>query len=265
MQLSRRVALDGVQLDSVDGRILIQSIETAAGREQISAVSLAGGAGSRVTGKHRDYVDIVVKFSINEKSYRPEARDEVLEKVNTWAAAGGWMTVNYKPDRKIRVIAEQLPGEGDIRNRGNSYAITFRAYGVPYWQEDTGTVVRIQNTQSVTRQVGLGGNQDAPAEFSFQNTSGSAVNTLSISCGGHSIAFSGLGLASGETLEIDHEDDGERCLQRIRIRSTGGTYRSAMDKRSGSDEIMMKPGVNNVSISAGGTGTIIIRCAGRFA
>ena len=69
MILSKRVALDGVQLDSVDSRILIQRVETAAGKETIDAASLWGGSGSRVTGIHRDSLDVVVSFSINEKSY----------------------------------------------------------------------------------------------------------------------------------------------------------------------------------------------------
>ena len=109
MILRRRVALDGIELDSVDSRILIQGIEPAAGKDQITAVILWGGTGSRVTAEHRDSLDIVVRFTINEKSYRPAERGEVLEKVCAWAAAGGWMTVNYKPDRRIRVICAQMP------------------------------------------------------------------------------------------------------------------------------------------------------------
>ena len=45
MQLKHRATLDGVQLDEIDSRILIQKIETGDGKENISAVSLAGGSG----------------------------------------------------------------------------------------------------------------------------------------------------------------------------------------------------------------------------
>ena len=68
MQLRHRVALDGVQLDSVDSRIMIQRIETGDGKENISAVSLMGGSGSRVTNIHRDSIEITVKFCIRLKS-----------------------------------------------------------------------------------------------------------------------------------------------------------------------------------------------------
>ena len=64
MQLRHRVALDGRQLDEIDWRIMIQKIETADGKENISAVSLMGGSGSRVTSEHRDSLDVTVKFTL---------------------------------------------------------------------------------------------------------------------------------------------------------------------------------------------------------
>lgn len=263
MILSKRVALDGVQLDSVDSRILIQRVETAAGKETIDAASLWGGSGSRVTGIHRDSLDVVVTFSINEKSYHPQERAEVLEKVNTWAAAGGWLTVNYKPGRKIRVIAAQLPGEGDMTQR-NQYSITFRAYGVPYWQEANPQIIGLYGGSNEFNFY-VNGNQRAVMEASFQNTSGGTINTLTISTGESSISFTGLGLADGETFELDHTDDGKRSVLRCRIGS-----RSVLDKRTAgsSDDLYMEPGFQTVSYSSSATGmsaaTMQLKCAGRF-
>lgn len=259
MILKKRVALDGVQLDSIDNRILIQKIETAAGKETIDAASLWGGSGSRVTGIHRDSLDVVVTFSINEKSYRPQARAEVLEKVNTWAAAGGWLTVNYKPGRKIRVIAAQLPGEGDMTQR-NQYSITLRAYGVPYWQAANPESIGLMGASNETN-LNVEGNQLTVIEASFENTSGGVINTLTISAGESSISFTGLGLANGETFQLDHTDDGKRSVLRCRIGS-----RSVLDKRTSgsSDDLYVEPGLQPVSYSAGGSGIMELSCAGRF-
>ena len=265
MILRRRVALDGVQLDQADGRILIQGIEPAAGRDQRTAVPLAGGTGSRVTGEHRDWMDVTVRFSINEKSYRPQERSDVFETVMKWAAAGGWLTVNYKPDRRIRVIAEQLPSEGDISRRGE-YAILFRAYGVPYWQQAEPDSLRVADVSEVTRQFGVGGSRQTVMDVQFTNTSGSTCNTLSIACGGNTLSFSSLGLADGETLVIDHHDNGRRCLQRIRIRNAAGTsWRSAMSKRSGADDLFADPGECSVTLNAQWAGTLLISCCARYA
>ena len=54
MILSHRAALNEVQLDSLDDRILVQGVDEAAGKDQIASVSLFGGVGQRITNRHRD-------------------------------------------------------------------------------------------------------------------------------------------------------------------------------------------------------------------
>ena len=264
MILSRRAALDGAQLDAVDKRILIQGIETQAGKDTIGTANPGGTDGLRVTARKRDSLDILIRFSINEKSYRPAERAAVFQKAMSWAATGGWLTVNYKSGQRIRVVPAQYPGEGDILNRENSYNITFRAHGVPFWQEASPTPVVRTGVSGWTGTISVNGNQKTFLEFSFLNTSGSTISTLTISCAGTQYQFAGLGLAAGETLICDHLDDGTKCLQRIRILS-GSTYRSAMAKRSGSDELLALPGNNTVSYTAGGAGTMTLTAAGRYA
>lgn len=260
MILKRRVALDGVQLDSVDNRVLIQTVEPQAGKMSINTNSLWGADGSRVTNIHRDSLDINVKFSINEKSYRMAQRSEVFEKVLAWAAGGGWLTVNTKPGRKIRVILAQPPGEGDLGNR-NQYTITFRAYGVPYWQEADATTKTLTGSSGSSTMT-VGGSARTVMEGTFTNTSGGTIDTLTISAGGSSFSFSGLGLGNGQTLTIDHPDDGQRSWLRIRIGNT-----SVLAKRTAgsSDDLYVQPGSRAVSFSAGGAGTMVFSCRGRFA
>ena len=251
MILSRRAALDGAQLDAVDKRILIQGIETQAGKDTIGTANPGGTDGLRVTARKRDSLDILIRFSINEKSYRPAEREAVFQKAMSWAATGGWLTVNYKSGQKIRVVPAQYPGEGDILNRENSYNITFRAHGVPFWQEADPEPVTLTGA-SGSGTISVAGNQKTFLEFSFENTGSGTINTLNISCAGTQYQFAWLGL------------DGTKCLQRIRILS-GSTYRSAMAKRSGSDELMAMPGENTVSYTAGGAGTMTLTAAGRYA
>jgi hypothetical protein len=267
MILKRRASLDRVQLDEIDGRILIQGIEPAAGKDQMNTVSLWGGDGSRVTGEHRDTLDVVIKFSLDIKRDAFEERSEIFEKVMAWAVGGGWLRVSTKPNRKLRVIAAQLPAEGDALEWTNRYSITFRAHGVPFWQDEYTENVRAASVSSLSRSFNVGGSARTVMEASFQNTSGSTINSFTLSCGGSTIQLSSLGLANGETLVIDHADDGRRCVLRIRIRGTGGSYRSALDKRTAasSADLWVKPGNIAVSLSAGGAGTLLLSCTGRFA
>ena len=269
MILRRRVYLDGVALDAADKRILVQAVEPAAGKDSLSAAALGDGYGSRVTEAHRDSLDIAVRFSINEKSYRPANRAEVLDKALKWAAKGGWLTVNYKTGKRIRVIPAQLPGEGDAGDRGTQYTITFRAYGNPWWQEtEPETETATGSSGSLT--LAAGGSRETEIEFSFRNTSGSTVNTLSVTVTDpdgktSAMSFAGLGLGNGETLEVDHEDNGKRRVQRIRIKNTSNAYRSAMAARSGHDELRTAPGNAAVVFSAGGAGEFSAWAYGRFA
>ena len=252
MELSRRVALDGKQLDEVDDRIIIQSIEPAAAKYQINTTAAACGFGSRITGTRRDSMDIVVKFSINEKSYKPEKREKVLDKVKKWAANGGIMTVNYKPGQRISVILAQAPGEGDIKNRGNQYALTFRAYGIPYWEQDPAESA-VQTAANTNKLIKIDGSAETQIDVTLKNISGQTINTATVqiskSGASRTIQLTNLGLAGNEALVIDHKDG----LIRIRILGANGTsYRSAMANRtSGSDDdLKLAPGNWNARYTA---------------
>ena len=262
MILSHRAALNGVELDSIDSRILIQGIEEAEGKDQISAVSLFGGVGQRITNQHRDTLDVTVRFSIRQKKSDMQARSDVFEKVNAWAAAGGWLTVNYKADRRLRVICAKYPTAGDQWNWTNTYAIVFRAYAIPYWQQaEPGKLTATGS--SITRQFGVAGSVKTVMDISFKNTSGATCATFTVSAGGSTIALTGLDLANGETLHIDHTEDG---LLRIRIQS-GSSYRSALGKRTtaSSDDLWVNHGNVTVTVTAQRTGSLTMSCAGRFA
>ena len=263
MILSHRVALNGVQLDSVDNRILIQGVDEAAGMDQVSAVGVFGGVGQRITNRRRDYLDVTVRFSLKIHKTDMQARSDVFEKVNAWAAPGGWLTVNYKAGRRLWVVRYQCPAAGDQWAWTSVYSITFRAYAVPYWQQEPPEMLAATGS-SIARSIGVGGNTKTVLDAKFKNTSGSACNTFSISAGGSAIALSSLGLANGETLHIDHTEDG---LLRIRIQSTGNVYRSALDKRTAasSDDLWVSPGAVTVTVTAQRTGALTLSCAGRFA
>jgi hypothetical protein len=264
MILKRRAALDGVQLDQVDSRILIQGIETQAAREQYSTLSLGDGKGSRITGKKRDWLDVIIRFTINEKSYHPEERAEVLEAVNSWAAKGGWLTVNYKPDRRLRVFLAQAAAEGDAASRG-TYTLTLRACGVPWWTQENATMLYRQNVNSVQLTMANSGNAESEIEFAFHNNSGETVNSVSVNTGESVMTFSGLALANGETLTVTHEDTGKADVDVMEITGSG-TRRSARIKRTAASNtrLTVSPGTHTVTFTADKKGNLTIFCAGRW-
>lgn len=259
MRLSRRVALDGAQLDEVDSRIVIQAVECGQGKDTISLTQLPGG-GSRVTSRGRESVDITIRFSIHARRDAMAERHEVFEKIVLWANRGGWLTTSERPLRRIRVFLAQAPAAGDMWQWTNIYALTFRSCGNPYWQELYPSELQTPMSGSITKALGVPGNAAGPIEFSFRNTGGGTVDSFDITAGGYSIHLRGLGLASGQTLTLDHADDGERYVQRIRIGS-----RSVLGCRTADshDELMAEPGSVQVTAS-GGNGVLTISAGGRY-
>ena len=257
MELKRRVALGGSYLDAANSKICVQSIELADAKENITAVSAAAGFGQRITGARRDMADVVVRFSIDIKKTSLASRAAALEAANAWAAKatnGAWLTVNYRSARRIWVRLVQAPGEGNLWEWTKAFSITFRAYGVPYWEDASASTKAIgTDDDEGSDTITVAGSAPAQIEFTALNTSGSTINTLSITCGGKTMSFASLGLADGETLSIDHDNG----LLRIR-RLTGGAYVSAMAARTSAsaDDFTALPGSVSVSYTAGGNCTV---------
>lgn len=251
MILKRRVSLNNVWLDEVDERITISDIECSDGRENISATDTAAGFGQRVTMNRRNTLDVVIKFRMFERGRSVNGlkeRSKLLEKVNEWAAPGGILRTNYKTGRRLNVILVQAPGEGSLWDYTKEFQLTFRAYTIPYWEDNSA------NSESFGGKSASGSktitvNGSAPTQFNveLENTSGQNIDTATVTVNGNTMTFSSLGLGGNETLVIDHKDG----LVRIRIRNAQGTHRNAMSKRAGANDFTASPG--DVACSFSGT------------
>lgn len=261
MILKHRVALDGIELDSLDNRILVLGTSEAAAKETLTAVSTYG-AGQRLAARHRDTIDVTVRFGI-KGAHDNTARSVLFDRVASWANGGGWLTINHRPDRRLRVVCAQLPAADDFAEWNAEYSITFRAYGVPYWQQVTPASVTANVTRTITKMLEVGGTAASPLELSYTNTSSTAINSISVSANGRTIALNGLLMSIGETLTIDHDVDG---LQRIRITGQGGSSRSVMRARTveSADEIWLSPGMCQISFNADQAGRLTLWSYGRY-
>ena len=259
MILKRRVALNGVWLDELDERIIISGIDEAAGKDTIRNTASAFGDGSRVTGKRRDTVDIAVKFAMNIKNGDMEARSLLLERVIAWAAAGGWLTLNYRPNRQIYVMLAQAPGEGDLYNWINEYTITFRAYSVPYWMDVNVTQVASGIASSGSLGIVLPGSARSVADVIVENKSGKTIQTVNLTINGNGMSFNSLGLGGSSALTIEHVHTDRLFYFRARI---GGA--SVMNKRSGANDFYLNPGYNAISFSSERAVRVTVSARGRY-
>lgn len=265
MILAHRIALNGIQLDELDERINIKAIEEGAGKESIGAVSLFGGAGQRITNRHRDTLDVMVKFSMLIGDEEMTERSSLLEKIKAWAAGGGYLTINYKPNRRLHVTCAQAPGAGDQYEWTTVYTITFRAYALPYWEEENAisSATGVVASGSVTMQVN--GSAETDAEVILENRSGMTINTVNITAAGKQMHFGSLNLGGSESLVITHEIVDEQRVLSIYIKS-GNSRRSAMAKRTADsvDDLYIMPGARVISFSADRACKMTVNVRGRF-
>ena len=259
MILKRRVALDGVQLDSLDNRILITGIDEAAGKETISAASIGAGNGQRITNKRRDTLDITVKFTLNIKNDDMAGRSTLLDAINKWAYAGGVLTVGHRSGKQLQVVLAQAPGGGDQFNWGTDFTMVFRAYGLPFWEDTTATTVTLTQGSSGTDSITMPGSTFTNGEASIQNKSGSTISEVSLTVNGCTMSFTGISLTNNAYLTIDHIQNGGIYVLRARIGNT-----SVLANKTGDDEFILKPGSNSITFTAGGSVITTVSAKGRY-
>lgn len=256
MILSRRVALGGVQLDELHERIVIQSIDPGVSHETVTAVNRMGGSGQRVTGQHWETLEVNVTFAIDVPKTEMVLRKQIFDAVIAWALRKGWLTCNWIPNRRMYVDKVVVPGSGDMRQWTNEYTITFRAYNVPFWQDELPGQATSGTAASGRVWVPVSGNVQSVMDASFRNMSGMGINNLWVQAGGNRITLSGLGLGGSSTLSIYHGTDGL-----LRITADGV---SVYSKYTGADDLYVNPGSVAVDFGADRAGILTAQCYGRW-
>lgn len=258
MILSRRAALNGTYLDAQDTQIVITGIDFGAPAETVNAVSRMGGAGQKITNAHYDTLEVTVKFAIHESKRNLSTRRQVYEDACKWAMQGGWLTVNFLTGRKLWVDKVQIQNPGELRDWTGEYSITFKAYSVPFWQDTTPASTTKTSVSSSSFTMTIPGQYPTVADAEFTNTSGSSISTFSITVGSSTIALTGLSLANNKKLRIYHENNGT-----LRITADGSSVYSKRTSAS-HDDLYVNPGSASVSMTAGGAGTLVVTCSGRY-
>lgn len=259
MILSRRVALNGQYLDTLYGSIVIRGIEFDAPKMNIQTIDKMGGVGQRVTSCRYETLDVVVKWAMDVPKSDLIMRRKIYEDVCRWANRGGWLTVNFLPERRLWVDKTELSSAGDLRDWTGEYTITFRAYSVPFWQDVFPSSISQTSYSGGTLSLPIPGAFRTVLDIEFKNTSGSTLNTFSVTTGGYTIGLAGLSCANNSTLKITHGTDG---LLKILVGTT-----SKYDKRTAAsaDDLYVDPGTASVTVTTERSGNLTISAYGRYA
>lgn len=260
MILSRRVALGGVQLDEIHDAIVIRSIDAGVPHENIQAVNRMGGFGQRITGQHWENKEVQVTFAINANKKDFALRRELWDAVINWALRGGWLTTNEVPGRRMYVDKTVLPNIGDLWEWTSDYTLTFRAYGIPFWQDETPVTAGLDSVSNGRVLVDVPGHFQTVADVNFQNISGATIPNIRIGAGSNTIELRGVNLTASETLKITHGTDG---ILKIMAGS-----RNVYGKRTAAsaDDLFLDPGTGRaVSVNADRAGKLTVNVFGRYA
>lgn len=259
MILSRRVSLDGVQLDEIDDAVVIRKVDTGVAHEAVQAANRMGGFGQRMTMQHWETLEVNVTFAIDIPKENLARRREVFDAVMAWAKKKGWLQTNEQPGKRMYAEKVVLPAAGDLREWTKEYTIICRAYGVPFWQEESPASLEINSITNGTRSFEVGGLEKTVADVTAKNISGQTINRLKITIGGNSFIFTNLGLGGTETLEISHGPDG---LLQMKIGS-----RSVYNLRTAesADDLYVEPGTAQVAIESQRAVKLTVTAAGRWA
>lgn len=244
------VWMDGQGLHDIDPAILVLDVTESAPETEVRTAAPV----------RRLSLTVTVTFLLRERS--PVRRAAVMEQIAAWAG-GSRLTVGYRPEQQLRCQCTALPAAGSALKWHAPLTVAFTAFACPYWESRQAAAAWIApETADGAAMLLPAGYADAPAEALVINQSGQTVNTLRLGCGDTFLAFTNLGLASGERLLVTHDDH-----DRLQLTILGESNRSVMDKRTAQshDELLALPRRSNrVAVTADAPVTVKFTARGRF-
>lgn len=239
--------MDGVALSSIHADIAILDISHEQPSTRRETANHAKGAGLFIGESVREQTRVTITFELH--MYRIAARQEVCQQVAAWAQ-GRILETNDRPGQRLHVVCEEPPMISSAKNWTEPVSVTFTAYEQPFWEENFPAKATLTNASRTGTLFVPGNGGYAKADALI--TMGETLSTLTITADETSITLSGIAIPAGGIISISHDEHGI-------LKIMYGTL-SLLDKRTGSDELLVKSGkINSVSINANATCVISAR------
>lgn len=127
-------AMNGKNFSDIAPEVLLRDIIELPVEMDTDATNRAGRYGQTVPTLARRSLSVRLVYQIRE--YDIQRRSAVNGMVLAWAMQGGWLTINSRPGKRLRVVCNSLPGMDSNLKWTQDLSITFTAYAVPYWEDD---------------------------------------------------------------------------------------------------------------------------------
>lgn len=236
MRTRYEAMMDGIALSSIDPSVYVTDIREEEPKVRREAAAYALGNGLRTGRAVRESLTVSVSFEIHEADVR--RRSEVCQRIQRWAQ-GKVLSVNYRPDQRLRVVCEAQPAIGSALRWTQALEVVFTAYAVPYWEDVFAT--RIAVTGNGTASVFVPGTAEHTiVEATLTNTGSTDITSARLSANdrngavGTAFVFTGIRIPPGGTLAIAYDDE--------RVLSASIDGRSVLAQRSAdSDDDLLAP------------------------
>ena len=256
MMISRyEVSLNGVDMASLNENLKILNVEYPAPEITLTKNATAGRDGARITRRYREAARVTVKFELH--IYDIAQRQAACQDIARWAANGGALRINDRPDTHLNVICETLPSITSVRDWTKTLALEFAAYRFPYWEDDTETQITLSGVNT-SGTVYVPGNTGADARALVSATITARANLTWVTVFAGAGTFIGLGaMRNGETVEIGYDDD---LILYIR---KGGTSILNTRNEISTDDLLAECGKNNLfTLQSNGAAQVTFRTRG---
>lgn len=249
--------LDKKSLSAIDPSVYILDIAYSSPRFALSAVDKPGRDGQYVTSMNARSNSVVITLEIHDQD--TARRQEVCRRVQAWAMGGGVLTTRDRHGQRLCVICEEPSAVSSALKWTQPLKITLTAYEQPFWEDEYPKSTTVSGTSGKASLYVPGFGALTRVEASVKNSSGGTINALTLAAGGTKMNFDGLGLASGETLTIDYDENG---LLRIRV---GDASKMSCRTAASDDDLMLRTGISSeMSVSADASVTAVFKARGLY-
>ena len=243
--------LNGISLATIHPDIWVQDIRHTQAAPKNEVYSVAKRQGSRIYRRNYDKASVQIYFEIH--NYSTMIRQEICKSVMHWARKGGVLQTSDRSGQRLICVCDTFPSISSALRWTEPLLVTFSAYTLPFWQEVNPSMVSMTGTSGNGNLYVPGVVEDAPVEVDVKAKA--KITTLSLTTGTKTMQFSGLNVASGNTIKIAYDD--EQILS-IKVGST-----SLLDKRTGADDLLVDCGeISPVSFTSNANADVVFKARG---
>ena len=225
-----RASMNGTQLDSLDDRIIITDIITDEPSEAVTTNERPSG-GSYLTAVITQSLTVRIRVELHSPSV--SERRGLYSTVCRWGMGGGFLNISEKPYERLHIDRMTAPGV-DALKWTEALEFQLTAYACPWWEDIDAQTVAGSTGRYADAWFYNYGHMPTVADITVTVETGTMTGFI-VACGytqdgasviEHTMTFSGLTVAPGESFTISHDSTGI-----LRIEASGV---SVLDKRSAS-------------------------------